>query len=112
MKINLLIKKDEQIVRKMEISRFPCRIGRAQDNDLILEEPQVSRHHAVIERIGDDIVITNLSQKGKVLFEGENIQKQTLEPPTAFEIPPFEITLVSEPTAIKKFESKPTEPLF
>jgi pSer/pThr/pTyr-binding forkhead associated (FHA) protein/tetratricopeptide (TPR) repeat protein len=113
MKINLLLKKDEQIVRKTEISHFPCRIGRSKDNDLILEEPHISRHHAMIELIGNEIVITNISQKGKVLFEGENIEgKQTLELPGAFEIPPFEITIVSEPTAIKKFESKLTEPLF
>lgn len=112
MKINLLLKKNDEIIRKMEILRFPCRIGRSKDNDLILEEPHISRHHAVIELIGNEIVITNISQKGKVLFEGENIEKQTLESPGAFEIPPFEITLISEPTAIKKFESKPGEPLF
>ena len=42
-------------LRSVPVSRWPLTIGRALDNDLVLDDPYVAPHHAVIERAaGDD----------------------------------------------------------
>lgn len=45
---------------KHKVSKFPCRIGRAGDNDITVEDESVSSHHAVIEYAGDDLVFRDL----------------------------------------------------
>lgn len=111
MKIKLLLKKDDQIIKEIKDAPLPFRIGRTEDNDLVLPVPHISRHHAIIERVEHELFLTNLSERGQLLVEGENIQREKLEIPISFQIPPFEIDIELEITPLK-FEVKPTEPLF
>jgi hypothetical protein len=39
--------------RTVAVTRFPFRLGRHHENDLVLEEGDVSRHHAEIVKEGD-----------------------------------------------------------
>jgi|GEM_PF-4635051 len=54
------------------------RIGRAPDNNLILDDAQVSRHHAVITLVGNDYVISDLGSANGVLINGVRIQQPTI----------------------------------
>jgi pSer/pThr/pTyr-binding forkhead associated (FHA) protein len=49
-------------------------IGR-QDADLVLEDPEVSRRHAVLRRSGESVVIEDLDSTNGTFVQGERIRK-------------------------------------
>lgn len=50
------------------------RIGRLADNDIVIDEPNVSRHHAVIIDTGTNYVITDLKSANGVLVQEQRIR--------------------------------------
>ncbi len=52
----------------VEAGRAPLRIGRATDNDLVIEERHVSRRHARIVCDGERFVLTDASANGSRVF--------------------------------------------
>jgi pSer/pThr/pTyr-binding forkhead associated (FHA) protein/uncharacterized protein YgiM (DUF1202 family) len=57
-------------------------IGRAQDNDVVLDDPQVSRHHARVLRRGDQIIVEDLGSTNGTLVNGRRISGQHILQPT------------------------------
>ena len=53
------------------------RIGRLSDNDIVLEDTSVSRHHAVIIDTGTSFVITDLRSANGVYVEGQRVRGST-----------------------------------
>lgn len=54
--------------------RLPCRIGRAANNEVVLDDASVSRHHAEIERRPDGgFSITDLDSLNGVFIEGKRV---------------------------------------
>lgn len=49
-------------------------IGR-EDGDLVLEDPEVSRHHAVLRRSGDSVVVEDLDSTNGTFVNGERIRR-------------------------------------
>ncbi len=49
-------------------------IGRSADNTIVLEDPQVSRHHARVEFDGETTRITDLGSSNGTLINGEKIE--------------------------------------
>jgi pSer/pThr/pTyr-binding forkhead associated (FHA) protein len=45
-------KEQEVITKRLPTDEQPVRIGRANDNQIVLDHPQVSRYHAIVERMG------------------------------------------------------------
>lgn len=56
------------------------RIGRRTDNDIVLDSPSVSRHHAQIRWRDGDFVLFDTSSHGRTLVNGERIREQVLRP--------------------------------
>lgn len=49
----------------------PLRIGRQSDNDIVLKDPSISRHHAVVERLGTgEYVVKDLGALNGVIVNG------------------------------------------
>jgi len=48
-----LLERDGRVRRALPVTQWPLRIGRAIDNDLVLDDPHVAPYHACIEA-GDD----------------------------------------------------------
>jgi SARP family transcriptional regulator, regulator of embCAB operon len=53
------------------------RIGRLSDNDIVLPDPSVSRHHAVIIETGTSFCIVDLRSANGVRVHGERIRLPT-----------------------------------
>ena len=69
-------------------------IGRGPENDVILiNDSQVSRQHARIELIQQDLEISNLSQKNSITVGGEVIQKWKLTNDSIFTLGDSEISV-------------------
>jgi transcriptional regulator with GAF, ATPase, and Fis domain len=56
------------------------RIGSAQDNDLVIAEPTVSRHHARIELVPDGVRITDLDSLNGSTYLGQRFSTIVLSP--------------------------------
>ena len=58
-------------------SSFPLfgkvRIGRAPDNDIVLADKKVSSHHAMINRMGPKLVVTDLNSTNGTVLNGIRI---------------------------------------
>lgn len=48
------------IAQRVPLRNFPVRIGRAYDNDVILDDPYVSPAHLRMNRVGDRLVVEDL----------------------------------------------------
>lgn len=53
------------------------RLGRNPDNDIVLSDPQVSRHHAVIQRQGGAYVVSDLGSGNGARVNGKLIDAPT-----------------------------------
>jgi two-component system, cell cycle response regulator len=59
--------------RCIKLSRFPVRIGRELDNELVLDEDGVSRRHARLERRGLQTVLMDTSSKNGTLLNDKEL---------------------------------------
>ncbi len=57
-------------------------IGRAPENDISLDDSQVSRHHAILRRQGNEIILEDLGSTNGVFVNGERIYLPHVLQPT------------------------------
>jgi SARP family transcriptional regulator, regulator of embCAB operon len=60
--------------RQYRLNGATTRIGRSTDNDVVLDDTDVSRHHAVIIDTGTGFVITDLRSTNGVEVQGQRIR--------------------------------------
>jgi pSer/pThr/pTyr-binding forkhead associated (FHA) protein len=59
--------------RRYPLKGAATRIGRLADNDIVLRDPDVSRHHATIIDTGSGFMIMDLQSANGVEVEGQRI---------------------------------------
>lgn len=59
--------------REYETSEDTVRVGRAEDNDLVLEERSVSRYHAAINQEGEDVVVEDAGSRNATEVDGARV---------------------------------------
>jgi ABC-type multidrug transport system ATPase subunit len=67
-------------------------IGRLPDNTIVLDAPQVSGHHARLERVNDTYRIVDLHSTNHVYVNGRRIKRRELAPGDQIRIGPFQLT--------------------
>jgi SARP family transcriptional regulator, regulator of embCAB operon len=60
--------------RRYPLQAPETRIGRLADNDIVLDDAEVSRHHAVIIDTGSSFMITDLRSANGVLVQGRRLR--------------------------------------
>lgn len=59
-----------------KLERFPVRVGRALDNDIILSDAAISPHHLLLERDeAGQVFVQNLSQENGTKLNGKKLAK-------------------------------------
>ena len=71
----LIVQRGEDIGRRFDLDNTQLTIGRGADNDLILNDPMVSRYHAVLKSQGSRYTLIDLGSSNPVV-----INDQALEP--------------------------------
>ena len=66
--------------RHVDLTEPVVAIGRALDNDVILEDPRVSRHHAQLRRRFGRYVLYDLGSSGGTTVNGHPVQECVLQP--------------------------------
>jgi hypothetical protein len=62
------------------LSQPVINIGRRKDNQLVLNDPRISRQHAQLRLVRGQYVIFDLNSTGGTLVNGEPVQQHTLQP--------------------------------
>ena len=76
----LYIREADGPVRSIVLDRPQVRLGRARDNDIILDDPHVSRYHARILLRYGQFLIQDLDSTYGTLVNGEAVQECVLRP--------------------------------
>ena len=62
------------------------RIGSDPLNDIVLTDPTVSRHHAEIRRVGDDIQLVDMNSTNGTTVDGLSVAEINLQPNQIFQV--------------------------
>ena len=68
-----------KLVARVDIASVPFRIGRGHGNGLVIEAKEISRRHAVIDRVGDRYFIEDLNSINGVVVNGRRREMATLK---------------------------------
>jgi predicted component of type VI protein secretion system len=69
-------------------------IGRAADNDIVVEDSDSSRSHALLSRVDAEYLIEDLGTYNGTLVNGAPVQKQALQNRDVIQIADVEITFI------------------
>lgn len=84
--------------RRAILGDIPLRIGRVEDNDLVLVSSEVSRHHCSLVLQDGRAVVTDLGSTNGTLVEGRRIEGPTpLGHGMRLRVGPFTLTYLSGP---------------
>jgi DNA-binding NtrC family response regulator len=67
------------------------RIGKAPDNDLVLEDETISRRHCALERVTEGLRVVDLGSTNGVRVGGARIKEALVEPGTVFRVGDVEV---------------------
>lgn len=67
-----------KLIRELELTAPKLTIGRTQDNDIVLNESGVSRHHAVITKSEKGVFIEDTGSRNGVFLNKKPIQREKL----------------------------------
>jgi pSer/pThr/pTyr-binding forkhead associated (FHA) protein len=74
----LIVKLGDRVINRHVIDKDVLSIGRARDNDIVIENLSVSRNHARIKRQGDSFVLMDMTSANGTLVNGAKITKVEL----------------------------------
>lgn len=78
-RLDSIVKKEQVSYLMFENGKIPIvsriTIGRATDNDVVIDNKLASRHHAIIQKIKDDYFLKDLESTNGTLLNGELVPK-------------------------------------
>jgi general secretion pathway protein A len=69
--VKLTVYRAGNLIEQVQVQDFPLVIGRSNANDLVIIDKEVSRRHAIIDRIGGIYVIEDLNSKNGFLINNK-----------------------------------------
>src|SRR5437588_8679209 len=73
----LILQFEDRVLKECSIGLMVT-IGRLPDNDVVIDNPAVSSHHACVFRDGEDWVIEDLDSKNGTFVNGKRASRQVL----------------------------------
>lgn len=71
--LEVQIESDDQPLRRVSVERFPCRIGKTRDSEIVLGGWRVGRQHAQIQWVGRGLKLVDLGTLGGTTVNGERV---------------------------------------
>ena len=95
----LIISRDQQVVRQVELGERRMTIGRHPDNDIVIANGAVSARHAAITRSGDQVMLEDLGSSNGTFVNGQRVAQAMLAPGDRAAIATYEVQFVTEEAA-------------
>lgn len=93
-RIKLSVTKGPHQGQVFQLNKEVVTLGRGPENSVVLmNDPQISRNHAQITVVNNELEISNLSRKNSILVEGANVQKWKLVNFSTFMIGDSELSI-------------------
>lgn len=67
----LIVQRGEDIGRRFDLDTTQLTVGRGSDNDMVLNDPMVSRYHAVVKRQGNGHLVIDLGSSNPVVINDQ-----------------------------------------
>ena len=67
----LIVQRGEDIGRRFDLDTTQLTVGRGSDNDMVLNDPMVSRYHAVVKRQGSGYLVIDLGSSNPVVINDQ-----------------------------------------
>lgn len=75
-----ILARNGDVKQRVPFHDLPIRVGRAYDNDVILDDPHTAAHHAVIETTeGGDVQIRSLESRNGIVYRRQRVPQQRLD---------------------------------
>jgi transcriptional regulator with GAF, ATPase, and Fis domain len=84
--LHLVLKNTEKAGTSYPLTAPAIKVGKAPDNDLVIEHPTVSRNHLVIRRQGDRFLVQDLGSTNGTFIDGAQIREAYLRPGAVLEV--------------------------
>ncbi|MBI2609123.1 MAG: FHA domain-containing protein [Deltaproteobacteria bacterium] len=94
--MKIIVFKNDEIVLEKVFDGESVSLGRASDNDIVLEAPHISRHQVTITFKNGEFLVENRSSVKKLIFEGKGFETLKLKSKESFKISPYEIQLIQK----------------
>jgi pSer/pThr/pTyr-binding forkhead associated (FHA) protein len=91
------------------LTKAVVNIGRHSDNDLILEDQYISRHHAQLRAIDNRYVIFDVGSTGGIFLNNKQISRATLHPGDVLRIGMVNLIYSQDTTAEQPTSAVPVE---
>ncbi len=97
-----------------KVDSFPITVGRAFDNDVILQDVTISPHHLSIDKKDGKFLLQNLSDENGTKFRGKKmgLEAVELELPSSFQLSSIKARLLPTNMAVEKTHIKECSGLF
>ena len=94
--MKLILSLDGVVIQEIELRADRFRIGRGSDNDIQIESPAISRQHAVITRVLDDVFLEDLESTNGTYVNGRAVHRHALRPDDLIELGQYRLRYVTE----------------
>lgn len=97
-----------------KIESFPVSVGRAFDNDIILQDVTISPHHLVIDMVDGSLQIQNLADENGTILEGKKLDHKShhVSLPANIRISDLKARLLSSNMPVEKTRVHKCEGIF
>lgn len=92
------------------LNKSVINIGRHSDNDLVIEDKYVSRHHAQLRAINQRYVIFDLGSTSGILLNGKSISQATLQAGDVLRIGTLNLIYIQDSTSANPTSAMPVNP--
>jgi transcriptional regulator with GAF, ATPase, and Fis domain len=82
----LVVTNTDQAGTSYPVTATAIKVGKAPDNDLVIDHPTVSRNHLIIRRQGDRFLVQDLGSTNGTFIEGAQIREAYLRPGVVLEV--------------------------
>ena len=72
----LILKFKDNVIKEYPITGSQVKIGREEDNDIVIDNAAVSRHHAKIKRAGSGYIVEDLNSTNGTFVNEDRIKQQ------------------------------------
>jgi pSer/pThr/pTyr-binding forkhead associated (FHA) protein len=96
----LVILRGGSVVARREVDKHPLSIGREADNDLVLDDRLVSRHHAALVQEAGRWSIRDLGSRSKLRVGGQVCEAHELKDGDQFGIGPFKLLFLESARSV------------
>ncbi len=82
-----ILSQSREVKYRHKANSLPIRIGRAYDNDVILDDPHISAHHALIEQTAaGELMIRDLDSRNGIMCKGSRQAEMLIDGKMSFRL--------------------------